>query len=154
MGDNARNQVREILAETRRRKTIWVAMQTAAREAVGAVTEEARKRGVRSQNWLGGELHSDCLTVRFPTYGARLAALTDDRSYGRRSPQATEEHQLLLRGSGTLERPDRRTPYEGYPNLVPGDVDIFRVAAVETLMAALNAHIAKYGRHGRRSRRK
>lgn len=152
MGENARDQVRAILAETLRRKQIWTLMQVAAREAVQAVTAEARRRGVRGQNWLGGKFERDHVTVSFPTADYRLAERLAEivRHKAAAKPGSEDMHAFQLHGSGALKHPNKDTDYEGYPDLVDEDVLIFRHVAVERLMGALNAHLDTQRRHPKR----
>ncbi len=140
MAESAKDQVRRIKEETARRKAIWAQMQRAAHEALRAVTPEARRRGIRGQNWLGGEYSNDCVYVSFPSY---LARLNEDLALRQKLSHAESLHSFCLRGSGTLERPSKDTAYEGYPDVQNADVKIFREAAVETLMASLNSYILR-----------
>ena len=148
MANNARDQVQAILAETQRRKRIWTNMQRAAREALAAVTAEARRRGVRGQNWLGGDYDCDYTFISFPTYESRLDKLIEAKQ-----PRRAIQHSLKLHGSGTLERPEKGGTYEGYPDLVEDDPFHFRAAAVAELMGSLNTYIRKHGRRGPGKRR-
>lgn len=146
MASNAKEQVETILAETQRRKRIWAEMQKVAREAMEAVTAEARRRGIRGQAWVGGKYDFDHTYVSFPTRAARMEALA-------RVPRpGTDQHSFKLYGSGTLERPDGEDAYEDYPELTDDDPQHFREAAVAELMASLNAYIARHGRRGGRRR--
>jgi len=142
MSENAKDDVNRILRETARRKAIWAEMQKAAGDALKAVTSEARRRGIRGQNWLGGGTDADWVFISFPSYAARR-----NESLPPKRRQTLSHAESLcsfqLHGSGSLERPSRVTAYEGYPDLHASDVNIFRVAAAETLMAAMNAHINK-----------
>ena len=147
MANNARDQVQAILAETGRRKRVWAEMQRVAREALVAVTAEARRRGVRGQNWMGGDYDHDYAFISFPTYGTRLDELIEAKRPRR------EKHTFQLHGSGTLERPEKGGTYEGYPDLVEDDPFHFRAAAVAELMGSLNTYIRKHGRRGQGKRR-
>lgn len=151
MADNAKDQVKAILAETQRRKRIWARMQQAARESVTAVTAQARHRGIRGQNWVGGQFDLEHTYVSFPTLAFRMAELSGPKEVGRLS-HAERQHSFRLHGSGTLERPDKGDAYEGYPDLAEDDPQRFREAAVRELMVSLNTYIQKQG--GRRGRRK
>lgn len=146
MADTAKDQVRSILAETRRRKRIWGEMQEAAREAMTAVTAVARRRGVRGQKWIGGQFDLEYTYVSFPTFEARL-----DEAIHAKNPRTTT-HDLRIHGSGTLERHSKGDAYEGYPDLGDDDPAHFREAAVCRLMASLNTYIQRQG--GRRGRRR
>lgn len=146
---NAKDQVKAILAETRRRKYVWAHMQRAAHEAVAAVTAEARRRGVQGQNWVDGEftsLSSPCTTVHFLTAQSRL-----DEAMKARVPRET--HSFLLYATGSVMRPVKSGTYEGYPDLTEDDPAYFREAAVAQLMAALSAYLRKHGKPPRHNRK-
>jgi hypothetical protein len=149
MTESAKAHLNRILAETTRRKKVWANMQQAAHAAMRAVTLEARRRGVRGQNWLGGDFELDSVFVSFPSHAARRnKSLPADRRQTLSHAESLQSFRLS--GSGSLERPSKTTAYEGYPDLRESDVKIFREAAVETLMAALNAHILKLRQAQRR----
>ncbi len=147
MGESAQKQVQRILQETTRRKAVWSRLEKIAREAVVAVTTEARRRGIRSQKWLGGTMPSESATLRFPTAETRrhIAA-------GTITHRLNAEHTLIVDASGQL-RPWRGDPaYEGYLNVTDEDVEVFREVVVRALMGALNEYIAE-ARRRRQERR-
>lgn len=149
MGESAKDQVAAILAETRRRKEIWALMQKAAHEALRAVTVEARRRGVQGQKWLGGNYASDNIFITFPSLAYRHARLDGPGAIAKLAHNDCN-HSFELHGSGSLERPSKTTAYEGYPKLYLDDVSIFKQAAVEQLMQALNEHLVEKRRQQKR----
>ena len=139
MAISAKDQVRFILAETERRRRIWGQMKPIAQEVVSAVTEVARQRGVRGQKWLGGDSDGTYATITFPTYESRV----EQAATAIRNPRR-DNHTLMLDGSGRLHRSTKGDTYQGYPELHSSDIGAFRKAAVEQLMASLNAYIERH----------
>ena len=135
-----RKYSRTVQNETVRRMHVWTSMQVASKQAMRIATIRARAQGVHDHMWLGGAQPASRCTITFLTDEAWTAMRKQRR---KRPPADAARHAFVIDGSGSLERPDKDGPFDGYPDLREHDVKRFKSAAVNTLLQALAAHLAR-----------
>lgn len=133
---NAKELVEEVRKETARRKRIWRKMEAAAREVVNAVTQEARKCGIRNMDWFGW--HD---AEMFDVAGAQEVITVWYANPSNPNPSYRSMSFELLKSGAIDELYLGRGEYEGYLELTTRDPIIFKRAATEQLMGCLTNYI-------------